>query len=442
MFILFRPRVCGVLVVLAVTAHVPAQGPIHLEEKLATSQTHQVSVRVEVTGTLTPAAEPGKAAPRPVAVRGDSALEYVERVLALSGGQAVKTIRLYERMDFRRTVDGVAQSASLRPSVRRLVLMREGQKKAPFSPDGPLLWDEIDQVRTDVSAPSLTGLLPGRAVRPGETWEAAQPVLLELTDIVQLDGGKITCVFERVAERDRRRIAVISLSGEVRGASEDGPTQHLLKGQCELDLDAGFLSYVAVSGVQVLLRDGREVGRVEGRFVLSRRPAAPPGPLNDEAIRALDLEPGPDNTRLLYDNAELGLRFLYTRRWHVAAARGSQVALDSVEGRGVLLTVEPLDKVPSGAQYLAESREFLAKNKAKVVQAGPVRQLAPGLEAFTIDAEVGGQRVLMAYFVMRQADGGVVIAARLGSTDEKTVLPEVERLARTLVVTKRIVEKR
>jgi hypothetical protein len=435
-------RISDTLALFLLPAAALAQGPTHLEEKAAAGRAHQVSVRVEVTGTLTPAAEPGKPAAKPVEVRGDSALEYVERVLAVSGGQPVKSIRLYERTDFRRTVDGVPQSAALRPSVRRLVLMRDGQKKAPFSPDGPLTWDEIDQVRTDVSAPALAGLLPGRAVRPGESWEAAQAALLELTDVVQLDGGAITCTLERLGERDRRRVAVVALSGEVRGVSEDGPTRHVLKGSCEFDLEAGCLSYVEVKGTHFLLRDGREAGRVEGRFVLSRRPVATPQGLSDESLRVLDLEPGPDNTRLLYDNPELGLRFLYTRRWHVAAARGSQVALDSVEGRGVLLTVEPVEKVPTAAQYRQESQDFLVKNKAKVLAAAPVRQVAPGLEGFTIDAEVGGQRVLMAYFVARQADGGVVAAARLGPTDENTLLPDVERLARTLTVTRRIVEKR
>ena len=42
-----------------------------------------------------------------------------------------------------------------------MVVIKAGERKAPFSPDGPLTWGEIDVVRTDVFNPALVpGLLP------------------------------------------------------------------------------------------------------------------------------------------------------------------------------------------------------------------------------------------------------------------------------------------
>src|SRR5579884_3130490 len=149
----------------------PAQEPVTLRERFAAGYAYHVSSRVDFTGTLTPPPEKGQPA-RSLSTRGDSTIEYDERVLAVGGdGQVTRTVRLYDRMEFHRTIDGRAQSASLRPAVRRLVLLRDGPRKAPFSPDGPLTWSEIDQVRTDTLTPLLAGLLPDRPVRPGDAWE-------------------------------------------------------------------------------------------------------------------------------------------------------------------------------------------------------------------------------------------------------------------------------
>ena len=57
-------------------------------------------------------------------------------------------------IDLDRTVGDKPQEATLRPSVRRLVILRTGHREVPFSPDGPLTWAEIDLVRTDVFTPA------------------------------------------------------------------------------------------------------------------------------------------------------------------------------------------------------------------------------------------------------------------------------------------------
>ena len=63
---------------------------------------------------------------------------------------------------------------------------------------------------------------------------------------------------------------------------------------------------------------------------------------------SMALEPNADNTQLLYDNPDLGVRFLHPRRWRVAGVRGAQVALDETGGNGLLLTLEPAATVPTG----------------------------------------------------------------------------------------------
>lgn len=428
-------------VALTLASTAQAQVPVRLAEAFALGYEYHVSSRVEITGSLTLPPEKAGAAPKSLAVAGKSAIEYDERVLAQEkDGRVGKTIRLYRRMDFQRTVGDQPQQSTIRPQVRRLVLLRLGQAEVPFSPDGPLTWAEIDLVRTDVFTPALAGMLPARAVRPGDCWAAARDAVQELTDLEKIDDGELTCKFEGLTTVGKRRHARVNFSGSVRGLGEDGPSRHQLDGYFFFDLESNHLSYLSVSGVQQLLdRDGKAVGKVEGSFVLTRRPHTRAPELSDTALRRLVLEPNDDNTQLLYDNAELGVQFLHPRRWHVAGVRGRQVGVDEKKGSGLLLTVEPLKQVPTAAAFLQEARTYLQKQKAVLVgqQAPRLVQAAPlSVERFDLEATMGGQRVLLVYFVVRQANGGATLTARLLPDDMPALAREVERIARSVRITR------
>ncbi len=425
---------------LAFTARASAEDPVRLAERFAPGYQYHVSVRVDLAGTLSPPAEKGKPAPKPLDLVGDSAIEYDERVLALDKDGAVgKTARLCRRTDLRRTIGGRPQESGLRPAVRRLVILRRDNTEVPFCPDGPLTWGEIDLVRTDVFTPALAGLFPDRAVRPGDRWVAAEPAVRALTDLERVEGGAVECRLEQVSAAGGRRQARVALAGTVRGLNEDGPNRQTLEGYFAFDLESNHLAYLFLKGVHSLLdKDGREVGRVEGRFVLTREVNTACPELSDQGLKGVALEPDADNTLLLYDNPDLGLRFLYPRRWRVAGVRETQVTLDGADGSGLLLTVDPPSRAPGGAQFLAESRSWLLKQRARVLREEPVRRLRnePELEEFALEADLNGQKFLMDYYVTRQPAGGATVAARLLPGDQREARREAERLARSVTLSK------
>src|SRR5262249_11799689 len=157
--------------------------------------------------------------------------------------------------------------------------------------------------------------------------------------------------------------------------------------------------------------------------------------LTDEALRGVRLEPDDSNTLLLYDNSDIGIRFLYSRRWHVAGVRGMQIAVDDANGSGFLLTVEPPARTPTGSQFLNETRTYLQQQQAKILASDPPRRLQETtnqIDQFAFQIEAGGQRVLMDYFVLRQASGGAVITARLLPGDLANVRREVVAIARSV----------
>ena len=59
---------------------------------------------------------------------------------------------------------------------------------------------------------------------------------------------------------------------------------------------------------------------------------------------------------------------------------------------------------------------------------------AAGLEHFALETEAAAQKAVMDYYVVHQANGGAMLAARLISTDAE-VRKEVEGIARGLTIT-------
>jgi hypothetical protein len=427
--------------------------PLRLEEPFRAGYEYHVSARVELSGSLTLPPSKEQPAPKPIKITGNSAIEYDERVLALKAGSEVqKTARIYRRIEFHRTVGSRPQDSTIRSEVRRLVVLRHRQVEVPFSPDGPLTVGEIDLVRTDVFTPALAGLFPGKEVQIGDRWTAAPAAIQELTDMERIDDGGVGCRLEEVFTQDGRRHARVAFKGTVRGLNEDGPNRQQIDGYYYFDLDARHLSYLYLNGVSALLdKGGKELGRVEGRFVLTRQ-LGRSRDLADEALKGVGLEPNDDNTLLLYDNADLGVRFLYPRRWHLAAGQGRQVALDDNAGNGLLLTLEPAARVPTGAQFLKESREFLerqARVRVRRIDAPRQVQGAPrALEHFAMEVEADGKGAVMDYYVVRQATGGATLAARRLPADTRVgrgtpravdlaaVQKDVERIARSVTVTR------
>jgi hypothetical protein len=317
-----------------------------------------------------------------------------------------------------------------------MVILRTGHREVPFSPDGPLTWAEIDLVRTDVFTPALAGLLPDRPVAPGDRWPASPAAVEELTDIEKVDGGGLECRFDEITTLAGRRLARIRLTGTVRGVNEDGPNSQSLDGCFYFDLGSNHISYLSLDGTHMLLdKDGKPTGKIRGQFVLTRQANTASPDLDDKTVRRLQLEPNAENTLLLYDNPDLGIRLLHPRRWRVGQIRGRQITLEEPAGNGVMISVESLKDTPAPADYLAEVKAYLAKQKGTVLAIDPPRQLtnAPqDAHEFGLDVEMNAQKLRLQYFVLRQPGGGALVAARLLPRDWPAIRADVERIVRSL----------
>jgi hypothetical protein len=411
--------------------------PVKLVEKAKPDSEFRVISSSSIDGYLLAPVATDKP-PERINVRGKSTIDYAERILKADPREADhKTLRVYEKIEFRKTAGDRTDEMTLRPAVRALVMMKRGDKKLPFSPDGPLMWGELDLVRRDFMVSALAGLLPDRAVRPGETWTASRGSAVELTDMEEIESGELTCKLERVTANGARTTAEVTFSGTLAGVDEDGRSRHKLTGKLLVDLTAECICFLKVDGEHYKLDEaGKDAGKITGTFAMTRERVSGNKRLAEAAAKPVD--PSEENTRLLYDSDEAGIAFIHPRQWHVKRIQGRQIIVDGPRGAGLLITLDTAEKVPAAGAYMLEARKDLERRGAQVTgRRGPDR-VAEGVDTFTLEVDFGKESVTMAYFVIRQDRGGATFAARVPAADREARLKELERIARSFAVTRRL----
>jgi hypothetical protein len=430
-------RIAFAVAVLGLSTAAPsaAQETFRLIENFAPGYQYRVSCRVAIEGQLRVDGERNKPAEN-LKISGKSVIEYHERVLAGDAGKVDKAVRRVQQMDFTRQVGDVEQESKLRPSLNLLVILRHQHLEVPFSPQGPLLWNEIDLVRTDVFTPALAGLLPRAPVKTGDTWPADVSAVKELTDLEQIDKGGLTCRFEGLNPANRA-LARVSFQGTIRGVGEDGPAEHELDGYFFFDLQSQHLSYVSLEGKhRPLDKAGLPQGEVRGSFVLTRDPGTRLAELSDDSLSRWTLEPNENNTLLLYESPEV--KFLYPRHWRIAGVEGRQITLDERGGSGLLITLEPPAKVPTVVQFQQEVQGWLGQQKARIIKASPAAALQANpypIDHFAVEAQINGQALLLDYYVVRQNNGGATLSGRYLPAQAANLQRDVQRLAKTIAAT-------
>ncbi len=427
------------------TANAQAEAVV-LRESFTPDDVTRVRLESNLSGRLA-VPKPDKKSPDILPFVGKSVIEYDERPLTNLEDGAGRVVRQYQTVQFARTLGDTAQTAEVRPAVRRMVVLRgtgaAKGKKVPFSPDGPLTLGEIEVVRNDLFSPVLVpGLLPDKAVKPGDRWPVSDAAVVELTDYEAVDANALTVEFAAVVRVDGRRSAKLLLSGTVRGATGDGPSRQALSGTAYFDLDSNRLSYLKLTGQSQLLGPkGVTAGEVTGTFTLTRTKAEAPAPLGPDALGKIDLKPTPANSLLLYDDPANGLSFTHPRDWRVGITAGRQLAVDGPSGKaGILVVVSPPDQTPTAAQFLAEVKAFGAKEKWQILTETPVTRDPgdPAVDRFALDiATPKGEKLRLEYAVVTTPAGGATLAARLAAGAELDALKaDVLGIARSVRLTK------
>jgi hypothetical protein len=132
------------------------------------------------------------------------------------------------------------------------------------------------------------------------------------------------------------------------------------------------------------------------------------------------------------------VRFIHPRSWRVVRSTGRQITLDESDGAGLLITLDTAEAIPTAARYLREARKELEDRGAKLIDRTPPARIADGIERFSIEVELGKEKVTMAYFVIKQEKGAATLAARVPERFRDVRLKELDGLARSFEVTRRL----
>lgn len=422
----------------------PSDQVFTLREEFKEGSSYQIESSVRLHGRLR-LASPGTKELQEVRFRGESRIRYTERILSpLDNGETLRTVRLYHQVDMHRRVGEDIQETTVRPEVRRLVLLAHRGKRAPFSPDGPLTWGEIDLIRTDLFCPIvLAGLVPQNAVAVGDKWKVTTAAVQELTDLETVQEGGLEVELIGPILVQQKQLLRLKLSGTVRGSNGDGHHVHHLDGTIYYDPQWPGIAYLSLKGTHYVLDEkGQPSGTIEGYFVLNRSSTDTlPAKLSDTALSRLKLQPTPENTLLLFEDREIGLRFLYPRGWRVGMVRKSQVTLDHAQGAGIILTLESASRMPTPQGYHQEVVAFLRQRQAQWQNLhGPHSVGGPPntFVRFGIRAKWNQREEQLEYAMVYQPEGGVLAAARLPLHQVEALLPEVERIFQSIQLMRRI----
>jgi len=152
-----------------------AEDSIRLQENFPEGYQYHVSCQVNIGRQLVGARGKREATSKQLPIKGGSVIDYDERILTANKTGQEKTLRIYRKVDFQRTVGDRPQEATIRPEVRRMVVLRLNQVEVPFSPDGPLLWGELAWFGPTVHS-SAGRLAAGRlGARPGDRCRQPTP---------------------------------------------------------------------------------------------------------------------------------------------------------------------------------------------------------------------------------------------------------------------------
>jgi hypothetical protein len=402
-----------------------------LSETFSPGNRFRVQTTTELTGSMlfTSNLQPKKQ----IQIKGKSQIDFDETILSLDSSLKVnKSLREYRKVELSRTLDGQNQETILRPETRRLVLLRQGLKKIPFSLDALLTWNELDLIRTEVFPCALAGLFPTRSVGLSESWDAGLESVQELTDLELLESSQVSCKLDSVNLVNNRKTARISFLGKASGINEDGPNQQILDGYIFFDCETRHLSFLYLKGTSILKnKEGKDVGRIEGRYTLSREML--PAILLDNKILA-QYQPDANNTRLLFESRDTVFTFHYPREWKVTSQSDSQATLDHSKESGLLITKEKPSRYPSNAMYRDEALAFIRQQQIRVESQGEIQSAngIPGLEFFSWDVQIESRRMYLLYFVYRIGQNVFTLASRCPQENKAALRSDIMGIATSI----------
>lgn len=362
-----------------------------------------------------------------IAIRGDEKVTTLdvkakaehkvdERVLAAADGCPTRVGRFYHQARADIQTHSSQQTRGLRPEKRFQVAQQTSDGLVVYCPNGPLTREELDLCGDHVDILALRGILPGKEVAPGETWEVPMLIAQCLADVDGVVENKLTAKIEKL-EGD---LVTLLVAGKVDGI------QNGAESKVELKISVLYhLTEKRFMEAEWKQRRTRSAGPVHPQSMLETATKITwtqpfvSTELLDAWVAQVPAEPTPAHLVLLFRDQKERFTFTYDRNWQVVANQPDQIVLRCLD-RGELV-----------AQ--ANIRPWTSARPGEHLDPKELQQQATQAPGFTLDT-VAEQSPLSAnpgYWIYRLAAVGRAGELPLAQTTYAVAGPRGDQLILT-----------
>jgi hypothetical protein len=424
-------RTLGVVVVVLASARVGWGQTYTLSENLQAGDCFRVHLDMKLSGQIKVHKDE-----KAVVLKQEATAvhEFPERVLNVgAGGLPEKTARVYEQAKASIAIDRDRSERVLRPARSLIVAQRYKDQPLAYCPVGALMREELELTGEHFDTLCLTGLLPGKAVAVGETWNVTNAVAQALCGFEGLTAQTLVCKLEAVEDQ----VARVSVAGTATGIDTGALAKLTIEASYQFSLKAGRLTQLVWQQ-----KDERDQGPASPATSMSittsltRTPIDQPASLSDEALVSVPegFTPPVPLTQLEHHDPKGRFDLVYSRDWQSVAHDDEHLVLRLVE-RGDFVgqvTLTPWTKAEKG-KHLTPEEFHQAMDQTpgweaeQELQAGEV-PADRGRWIYRISAlgKLDGSKVMQNFYLVAGPEGDQVVlvftmtpkeADRLGTRD-------------------------
>ncbi|MFO0809400.1 MAG: hypothetical protein U0746_12305 [Gemmataceae bacterium] len=339
---------------------------------------------------------------------------FRERVLAVDkSGAPVKAGRLYDTAMTSISVDGTPAARSLRAERRLTVAQRINDSLVCYSPHGPLTREELENVSEHFDTLALTGLLPGREVKVGDTWKPTNGIAQGLCQFEALVANELECKLDGIKDG----AAIVAVSGKAKGIELGASATVTVTASMRFDLLKKRL--VSLDWKQTDKRDQGPASpavNAQATVLVEREVIDEPKELSDVALVGVPqgMEVPAPLTMLTLRDVKGRFELSVAREWQLVGHTDRHTVLRLME-RGEFVaqvSVTPWEKVEAGQHTDgAKFRETMMASPGwtpeDVMQAGEVPNQPAGRYVFRMTARgtMGDAKVVQSFYLVANARG-------------------------------------
>ena len=408
---------CVVVVAATLGAESSAADPVRLVEETPVGSVTRSTLEMKAEGSLKPADLPGSKESKPLSLKVETTLTFVERVGALDASRRVRrTMRQVEKASA--TINGEVRpsNATLRPDHATLVAERLDGAIRVTSTAGPLTRSELEVVQEAGDPLAVSGLLPDQPVKLGDHWIVATQAATNLTGYDALASNALEATLEALDDKT----ATIRLAGTVKGAALGGEGSMAFDGICLFDRKERRIAKLTLRRAETRrpgpVEDGLDIKSV---LTLVRGSAEAPAPLDDEAFVIKTVQSGSTTPLLLLDLPGGKASLQHDRDWHVYWDDTQRVVLKRLN-RGEMVAQLNMNVGPIAGkgrhqdldQFKGDVRKALGDRFIKFLGEGEVNGAPAGGFRYrlSVQGRQGDAGVIWHYYLIASPEGDQLVA--------------------------------